>query len=120
MKVQTGATVRQSLSGSAAVSAGGTPNAVFTATGTISVGQIKFTLEGGNGQNADTFAATIASGLGAAWNGTLCSYNMNGVNTYIFTLPDGYTMFAGDALNFSFPNSGNLTWGIEVIYAGIF
>lgn len=98
----------------------GAVSASFVPSAQVAVFQIKFTLESGSGQNADTFAAAISSALGANFAGTLASQNMNGLTTYIFSNAGGYLLFSGDSLGFTFPNSGNLAWGIELAYAGIF
>lgn len=112
--VQTAATERFSATGSAAV------NSSFAPATKSAIFQIKFTLQGGNGQGADTFLGAIVSALGTPFNGSLASQVMTGLNTYIFYFSPGFILFNGDSITFTFPNSGNLTWGLEVDYAGIF
>lgn len=80
----------------------------------------------GASAGSENFTVTKDSGLGAAYDVTLFSQDMNGLAEHIFfgelnvflQAKTDFNDYAGDALAIAFANSGDTSWAIECLFEG--
>ena len=68
------------------------------------------------GGAASNLTITINSGSGAVYDTNLNTQAMSGLTDYVYQPDNPHILFNGDTLDIDYANSGNATYGVEVVY----